>query len=102
MGSIIAGRESQFWTHGNGINKTVEIGESCYIGSASRFSPGAKVGNNVIVGMGSVVTKQIDCNNAMVAGIPAKVVKHDYDFRRKKHLEREPVAVDSIMDYEAS
>ncbi|NET09973.1 MAG: hypothetical protein F6K16_35785 [Symploca sp. SIO2B6] len=84
--SVIAGRESQFWTHGVGINKSINIGDLCYIGSACRFAPGAATGNNIIVGMGSVVTKHIECNNAMIAGVPAKIIKSNYDFRSKDYL----------------
>lgn len=38
--SWIAGRDSQFWTHGAGVtDRNILIGESCYIGSAVRFAP---------------------------------------------------------------
>ncbi|HEY9647851.1 MAG TPA: hypothetical protein V6C88_15855 [Chroococcidiopsis sp.] len=85
--TVIAGRESQFWTHGSGIYKPITIGEVSYIGSASRFAPGAKIGKNVIVGLGSVVTKEMECDNAMIAGVPAKVIKSNYDFRSREYLE---------------
>jgi len=75
-GTWIAGRGSQFWTHGVNIaDRNISIGEKCYIGSAVRFAPGSSVGDNVIVGIGSVVTKRIAESNALVAGSPAKVLK---------------------------
>lgn len=78
-GTWVAGTGSQFWTHGAGtLDRNVSIGESCYIGSAVRFAPGSGVGDNVIVGLGSVVTKTIEATSAMVAGVPARVVKENY------------------------
>ena len=78
-GSWIAGRSSQFWTHGTKIeDRSISIGSGCYIGSAVRFAPGTKVGNNCLVGLGSVVTKKFEGDNLMIAGMPAKVIKEDY------------------------
>lgn len=75
-GSWIAGRGSQFWTHGvNVTDRNIFIGRNSYIGSAVRFAPGSGVGDSVIVGIGSVVTKVIDGSNALIAGFPAQVVK---------------------------
>jgi len=75
----IAGRESQFWTHGAGSSKSsITIGSRCYIGSAVRFAPGAAIGDDCVVGLGSVVVHAIDATQALIAGMPAKVVKHDY------------------------
>lgn len=75
-GTWIAGRGSQFWTHGvNVTDRNISIGEKCYIGSAVRFAPGSGVGDNVIVGIGSVITKRVEVSNAVVAGSPAKVIK---------------------------
>ncbi len=73
--SWVAGRDSQFWTHGVGVTeRDVSIGRGTYIGSAVRFAPGSSVADNVIVGLGSVVTKRIDTCNAIVAGMPAQVI----------------------------
>ena len=76
QGSWIAGRDSQFWTHGvNVTDRNIRIGRNSYIGSAVRFAPGSGVGDNIIVGIGSVVTKVIDASNALISGFPAQVVK---------------------------
>jgi acetyltransferase-like isoleucine patch superfamily enzyme len=81
-GSWIAGMGSQFWTHGAGvIDRDIFIGPDCYIGSAVRFAPGSAMGNNVIVAMGSVVTKKFDSSKAMIGGVPATVLKKDYDWK---------------------
>jgi acetyltransferase-like isoleucine patch superfamily enzyme len=84
-GSWIAGIGSQFWTHGAGVtDRDIRIGRDCYIGSAVRFAPGSVMGDNVIVAMGSVVTKKFDVNKAMIGGVPASVLKKDYDWRSEK------------------
>ena len=81
-GSWLAGVRSQFWTHGAGeTDRNIEIGSDSYIGSAVRFAPGSGVGEHVIVAMGSVVTKHFDVSNAMIAGVPAKVVRDNYDWK---------------------
>ena len=72
----IAGQASQFWTHGaSRQDRNIAIGDDCYVGSAVRFAPGSGVGNGVIVGMGSVVTKRIAGNDMVVAGVPAAKIK---------------------------
>lgn len=85
--SWIAGNGSQFWTHGAGVeDRNITIGESCYIGSAVRFAPGSLIGDNCIVGLGSIVTKRLDINNAFIAGHPAKVIRKNYDWKTKKDI----------------
>jgi acetyltransferase-like isoleucine patch superfamily enzyme len=82
--SWIAGIDSQFWTHGAGVKeRDISIGADCYIGSAVRFSPGSSIGDHVIVAMGSVVSGPIPETNALVGGVPAKVLKSDYDWKEK-------------------
>jgi acetyltransferase-like isoleucine patch superfamily enzyme len=81
-GSWIAGIGSQFWTHGAGVtDRDIHIGRDCYVGSAVRFAPGSAVGEHVIVAMGSVVTKKFDISKAMIGGVPATILKKDYDWK---------------------
>lgn len=83
--SWIAGRGSQFWTHGAGVlDRNILIEENCYIGSAVRFIPGSSVGKNNLIGMGSVITKKFNSENVMIAGQPAKILKENYDWRTRK------------------
>src|SRR5436190_9018519 len=84
--SWVAGRGSQFWTHGAGTKRReISIGKECYVGSAVRFAPGASVPDYCIVGLGSVVTSGITESRSLVAGIPARVIKRDYDWRTALH-----------------
>ncbi len=80
--SWIAGIGSQFWTHGVGVqDRNIEIGSDSYLGSAVRFAPGSSVGDNVLVAMGSVVSGKMNVSNALVGGVPAKVLKENYDWK---------------------
>lgn len=82
--SWLAGCYSQYWTHGIGVElRTISIGDDCYIGSAARFAPGASIGNNNIVGLGAVVTGNLRIDNALIAGVPARVIEADYHWRTR-------------------
>ena len=53
----------------------IEIGDDCFIGMNSIILKGTKLGNNVIVGAGSVVHGTFP-DNCIIAGNPAKIVKY--------------------------
>lgn len=50
------------------------IGERCFIGTHSIVMPGINTGNEVVVGAGSVVLKDVP-DRCIVAGNPAKIIK---------------------------
>lgn len=80
--SWIAGTESQFWTHGAGTqNRTIKIGNDCYIGSAVRFAPNTSIGNNSLVALGSVVSNQFQNENVLIGGAPARILKENYNWK---------------------
>jgi acetyltransferase-like isoleucine patch superfamily enzyme len=81
-GSWVAGMGSQFWTHGAGVaERDIRIGRDCYLGSAVRFAPGAVLGDNIIVALGSVVSGKFEDSKLMLGGVPAKVLKRGYDWK---------------------
>jgi len=52
----------------------VIIGENVFVGVKTVIMPGVKIGNNVIIGACSLVTKDIP-DNVIVCGQPAKITK---------------------------
>lgn len=62
------------------------IGENCFIGINSVLLMGTQLGNNVIVGAGSVVHGKFP-DNVVIAGNPAKIIctlEEHYNNRKKK------------------
>ena len=76
----------QFVTHDGGtllfrdkipdleITKPIIVGNNVYIGVQTIIMPGVRIGNNVVIGAGAVVTRDIP-DNSVAAGVPAKVIK---------------------------
>jgi len=60
------------------ITSPIRIGRNCWLGANSIILPGVQLGDNVIVGAGSVVTKSFT-NNVTIAGNPAKITKFNND-----------------------
>lgn len=55
--------------------KPIIIGKNVWIGAGATILPGVTIGDNAIVGASSVVTKNVE-PNCIVAGNPAKLIKH--------------------------
>ena len=51
----------------------VKIGNRVFIGAAAIILPGVTIGDDVVIGAGSVVSKDIP-NNSLAVGSPAKVI----------------------------
>ena len=68
--------ESRILTHDRtrGLYLHTRIGRNCFIGGRSLIMPGVVIGDNCVVGAGSVVTRDVPPNSA-VAGNPARVIR---------------------------
>lgn len=70
-------------------NMPVHIGKNCWLGAGVIVLPGITIGDNVVVGAGSVVTKDIP-SNVVAVGNPCRVLReigeHDkeYYFKNRK------------------
>lgn len=54
--------------------KEVTIGDNCWIGGNSVICPGVHIGNDVVIGAGSVVTRDIP-DGSIAAGSPCRVIR---------------------------
>ncbi|GET33957.1 hypothetical protein PbJCM13498_28200 [Prolixibacter bellariivorans] len=94
IGNHVSATRVHFETHDGGmwifrdkhpewdkINR-IEVGDNVYIGYEALIMPGVRIGNNVIVGAKSVVTRDIP-DNSVAVGIPARVIKSTTDYYNK-------------------
>jgi UDP-3-O-[3-hydroxymyristoyl] glucosamine N-acyltransferase len=64
------------------ITKPISVGNNVFIGVNTIILPGVHIGNNVVIGASSVVTKDIP-DNSVAAGNPARVVKSTDEYLKK-------------------
>ncbi len=70
-------------------NAPVHIGKNCWLGAGVIVLPGITIGDNVVIGAGSVVTKNLP-SNVIAVGNPCKVLREvnekdkEYYFKDKK------------------
>lgn len=78
--TILAGRNTHLFTHGIAPDnlddvRPIVVGAWCYVGSSSRFAPGAEIADGTFVGMGAVVTGRREQQFVLVGGVPARVIR---------------------------
>jgi acetyltransferase-like isoleucine patch superfamily enzyme len=57
-------------------NEPVTIGDGCWLGHGAVVLPGSKLGRNVVVAAGAIVAGIEVPDYSVVAGVPARVVRH--------------------------
>ena len=60
----------------------IEIGNHVWVGQDVTILKNTKIGNNCVIGAGSLVNKNFIENNVVIAGNPAKIVKYDINWDR--------------------
>ncbi|MBE6673625.1 MAG: sugar O-acetyltransferase [Ruminococcaceae bacterium] len=55
-------------------NKPVHIGKNCWLGAGVIVMPGVSIGDNTVIGAGSIVTKDIPAN-VVAVGNPCRVMR---------------------------
>lgn len=83
--NVFIGPACGFYTAGHPLNviqrnkgleyaHSIAIGNNVWIGGNVSFMPGVTVGDNAVIGAGSVVTKDIP-SNTVAAGVPCRVIR---------------------------
>jgi len=72
------------------------IGDDVWIGMGAKIMVGVRIGNGAIVAAGAVVTKDVP-DFAIVAGVPAKVVKLRFNSEEERRVHLAKIQV--ITDY---
>lgn len=68
--------------------KDIIIGNNVFIGARSSILPGTKIGDNCIIGAGSIVKGTIPPNSILI-GNPAKIVSNTIDWARNKSIKKD-------------
>lgn len=61
-------------SHGACYARPVKIGSCVWVGAGTHINPGVTIGENTIIGSGSVVTHDIPAN-VVAAGVPCRVIR---------------------------
>lgn len=75
------------------------IGNRVFVGANSTILMNTRIGNDVIIGAGSLVTKDIP-DNCVVAGVPAKIIGKTSEYiEREKENMRKGITFDKTYSY---
>ena len=78
-------------------NKDVHIGRRVWIGAGAVVLPGVTIGDNSVIGAGSVVTKDIPCN-VVAVGNPCRVMREISEHDRECLFRDEPLNLEEIRN----
>ncbi len=74
--------------------KPVHIGNDCWFGACVTVCPGVTIGDNCVIGAGSVVTRNIP-SNSFAAGVPCRVIR---EITEKDSMKYKPeILADNII-----
>lgn len=71
-------------------NLPVHIGKNCWLGAGVIILPGVTLGDNVVVGAGSVVTKDLP-DNVVAVETPCKVLRQVNESNRQQYAHHRPI-----------
>ena len=77
------------------FNMPVHIGRNCWIGAGALIMPGVTIGDNTVIGAGSVVTKDIPAN-VVAVGNPCKVMREITDRDREYYYKNLKIDYDDL------
>ena len=71
-------------------NFPVHIGKNCWLGAGVIIVPGITIGDNVVIGAGSVVTKNLP-DNVVAVGNPCKILREVNEQDREFYFKNRPI-----------
>ncbi len=99
VGVYTAGHPIHPTTRNSGYEygKEITVGDNVWIGGNSTICPGVHIGSNVVIGAGSVVTKDIP-DWCIAAGNPCRVIRLITEDDRKKLFRYEEIDMEAWKD----
>lgn len=76
-------------------NMPVHIGKNCWIGAGAILVPGITIGDNVVVGAGSIVTKDLP-DNVVAVGNPCHVLRQVNEHDRQFYFKNRRISQDLL------
>ncbi|ARY90248.1 MULTISPECIES: sugar O-acetyltransferase [Lacticaseibacillus] len=76
-------------------NKPIHVGRNCWFGANVTVMPGVTIGDNSVIGAGSLVTHDIPAN-VVAFGSPCRVVREITDDDRKTYDHGKPIDIESL------
>ncbi len=73
--------------NGGCYGKPIHIGKNVWLGGDVKVLPGVSIGDNTIIGTGSIVTKNIPAN-VIAVGTPCKVIREITEKDKTRYLDR--------------
>lgn len=77
-------------------NQPVHIGRNCWLGAGVVVLPGVKIGDNSVIGAGSIVTKDIPAN-VVAVGNPCRVLREINEHDREYYFKDKKINWDDII-----
>lgn len=76
-------------------NMPVRIGKNCWLGAGVIVMPGVTIGDNTVIGAGSVVTKDIPAN-VVAVGNPCRVMREIGEHDRKYYFKERRIDYENL------
>ena len=77
-------------------NQPVHIGRNCWLGAGVVVLPGVTIGDNSVIGAGSIVTKDIPAN-VIAVGNPCRVLREINEHDREYYFKNKKINWDDIV-----
>lgn len=76
-------------------NMPVHIGKNCWLGAGVIVMPGVTIGDNVVIGAGSIVTKDLP-SNVVAVGNPCHILREVGEHDREYYFKNRKIDYDSL------